>query len=289
MLSRFHVPRALSSFPVPRAVARAHTTVLVSLTLGLVLCAPALAGPVAHSAQSAAAAVARALGLSKSASVAAGRALVLAQRAQREAHAALVLAKGAGAQQPAGSNATQGGAGLAGPQGPTGSQGAAGSIGPQGPAGPIGPQGPAGAAGPRGGVGAQGLAGSALGYSRLINYTGPEGEAWHSDDATSTFDGDATLTNPRPGVFCYTGLPFQVHNVVATLGNTGTPVSPTPLDVVQVDMPDPGIPRNLDADCPPAENAQPGQHADVAVYVRNAATGALVEPPHTAVIFVLFN
>ncbi len=232
------------------------------LALVLAMSAPTLARPLSNSAHSLAASVARALGLSRSAETTAKQALALSAQARREAQAA--LAKGA----------------------------AGGSIGPQGPAGPAGPAGPQGAAGSQGATGSagpQGPPGSAIGYSRLINFKGPLGEEWHSDDATSTFDGDATLTNPSPGVFCYTALPFTVHNVVATLGNTGTPGVKTPLDVVQVDIPDPGVPRNLDADCPPARNAQPGKHADAAIYVRRADTGEPVDPPHSAAIFVLFN
>lgn len=231
-----------------RALRPPNLIALVALVLAM--STPTLGEPIVHTARSLASTVGRAFALSRSANSTAKKAMLNSTKARQEARAA--LAKG----------------------------GAPGSVGPAGPGGPPGPAGPQGE---RGKVGTQGPPGSALGYSRL---TYLQGVGWHSDDATSTFDGDVTLTNPSEGVFCYTALPFAVHNVVATLGNTG---ATTPLDVVQVDTPDPGVPRNLEGDCPPETNAKRGRQADAAVYVRQADIGALHDPPHSAVIFVLFN
>jgi hypothetical protein len=242
---------------------------LIALTaLVLVMSTPSLAQPAAHTAQSLATNVVKALGLSRSASATAKKALAESTQARHEAHAA--LAKG----------------GPAGPSGPAGQGGPPGSVGPGGPAGSQGPAGPQGVRGP---AGEQGPPGSALGYSQVAFFNDGGGAAWHSNDVYSTFDGDATFTNPSTGIFCYAALPFTVHNVVATLGD---PRASSPLDVVHVDMATTSPAHPIDGeDCPPAgthHHAQ-DQPADVALYVRSVTDGALVEPPDSAVIFVLFN
>jgi hypothetical protein len=226
------------------------------VALVLAMSTPTLARTSTGRAPSLAASIAKAIGLSKSARVTADRALANSANAARDAQAALV--KG-------------------------------GSAGPAGPQGSAGPQGMPGVEGPKGNVGPQGPPGSALGYSQVSYYNDGGGEMWHSNDVYSTFDGDATFTHPSTGIFCYAALPFAVHNVVATLGNTG---ASTPLDVVQVDMAATVPPHAIsETDCPPTgggHNAQE-QIADAALYVRRADTGALIDPPTTATIFVLFN
>ena len=224
---------------------------IVLAALVFAMSAPTVAQTAVHKAPSVAASVARALALSRSASAAADRALAGSTAAQQAAQAA--LAKG----------------------------------GPPGPQGAPGAQGPAGAQGAKGNAGPQGPPGSALGYSQVAYFNGGGGPTWHSNDAYSTFDGDAAFSHPSTGVFCYAALPFAVHNVVASLGNTG---ATTPLEVAQVQMATPEHPIDP-SDCPPTgpnHNAQ-DQPADAAVYVRRADNGVLADPPTTATIFVLFN
>ncbi len=233
--------------------------VIALVALLLAMSSSTFAQPLARGASSVATRVSQALGLSKAANANAKKALVNANKARQEAHAA--LAKG-------------------GPVGPPGSQG------PAGLQGPIGPQ---GATGLQGTPGSQGPAGSALGYSRIIHTGEPD---WFSDDATSTFDGDEHVFEPEgtKGIFCYTALPFTVHNVLATLGTDSGKAEPTePVDVAQTDMRDPN--HSLDEECPPADKANPqkGHSSEAAVLVREAASGELVDPPQTDAIFVLFN
>jgi len=211
-------------------------------------CAPAFAQPVADTAQSVASSLSRALGLSKAANASAKKALAESKLARAEARAASAKA---------------------------GPAGATGASGPQGPAGLEGPTGPKGSAGP------QGPPGSALGYSRVVY----ENNVWRSDDAYSSanVDSDENFTNHNTGVFCFTGLPFAVHNVQVTLGETGA----TPLSV-EAELPNTVTHTNLDAACPPETNAKAGQHADAVVYVRNSE-GKPQEPPQTSSVFVLFN
>jgi hypothetical protein len=79
---------------------------------------------------------------------------------------------------------------LVGPQGPTGQQGATGDTGATGPQGP---------------------AGGALAYAH-VNYDGTVDLA-NSKNVTA-----ANVASPIPGVYCFTGLSFTPHNLVATLG-----------------------------------------------------------------------
>lgn len=79
---------------------------------------------------------------------------------------------------------------LVGPKGPTGQQGATGDTGATGPQGP---------------------AGGALAYAR-VNYDGTV-DIGNSKNVTA-----ANVSSPLPGVYCFTGLSFTPHNLVATLG-----------------------------------------------------------------------
>jgi Collagen triple helix repeat (20 copies) len=111
-----------------------------------------------------------------------------------------------------------GAAGPRGPQGPKGDTGTPGTTGPAGPAGatgdvgPAGPQGPTGDSGPVGPTGPPGPAGEAVGYAHIL-----------SDGSVDTNDskniGSANVASPFPGVYCFTGLSFTPHNLVAMLGN----------------------------------------------------------------------
>jgi len=223
-------------------------TLIALAALVLAMSAPSLAQTTADSVSGLAASVARALQLSGSTHATAARALSLARTAQREAHAALTKS---------------------------------GSAGPAGPQGVPGPEGSAGTQGLRGSVGPPGSPGSAIGYSRIVY----ENNEWRSDDAYSspTIDGDENVTNPKPGIYCYTGLPFAVHNVVATLGNTEGE-----LLNVEDEVPNTLTHSNLDKDCPPEANSKKGQSADAVVYVRNGKD-ELTDPPRTSSVFVLFN
>jgi hypothetical protein len=153
--------------------------------------------------------------------------------------------------------------------------------GPQGPQGVQGPQGPQGLQGPKGQNGAPG---SAVGYARLLYSEAEKG--WRADDATSTFDGDETTRRVAPGVFCFSDVGFIVHNVQATLGNTEPTAPPEPVDVVQAELAE--TEGSLNAVCPTEKTAQ-NLPAQAAVFVRNSATGALVDPPQTTDIFVSFD
>jgi hypothetical protein len=158
---------------------------------------------------------------------------------------------------------------------------AAASLAKGGPQGPQGPQGSVGPPGPKGLTGTQGPAGSAIGYTRL-RY---EEAHWRSDDAYSlNVDGDENVSHPHPGVFCFSGLPFKVHNIQATEG--ATPESE--VLTVQADLPDTVIKMDLHELCPPEENAKKGLQADAVVLIRGAA-GKLVDPPTSASVYVLFN
>lgn len=115
---------------------------------------------------------------------------------------------------PAAKIALKGQAGAKGDPGPAGAKGDPGPAGAAGPAGPPGATGAAGPAGPAGAKGDQGAPGAALGYAEV--------NAGAIVAANSKNIAPANLTNPDPGVFCFSGLSFTPHNVVATFLTSGS-------------------------------------------------------------------
>ena len=84
-----------------------------------------------------------------------------------------------------------------------------GHRGPRGATGAHGPQGPAGPAG------------TALGYAH-VNSDGTL-DAANSSGVTAT-----NFTHPGPGEYCFQGLGFTPHNVVATIDSAGAGSTPGP-------------------------------------------------------------
>jgi len=99
--------------------------------------------------------------------------------------------------------------GKAGKAGPTGN---AGATGKEGPAGKDGRDGAPGATGKEGTRGPEGAPGSALAYAH-VNANG-------TLDTTNTSSNieSGNVTHTVTGVYKFTGLPFAVHSVDATLG-----------------------------------------------------------------------
>ena len=112
-------------------------------------------------------------------------------------------------------------AGATGKEGPAGKEGAPGTTGKEGPRGQegvpgtTGKEGPPGKEGPKGekGIeGHEGPPGSALAYAH-VNANG-------TLDTTNTSSNieSGNVTHTVTGVYKFTGLPFAVHSVDATLG-----------------------------------------------------------------------
>jgi Collagen triple helix repeat (20 copies) len=125
----------------------------------------------------------------------------------------------------------RGARGAAGPAGPTGPQGPAGNLGATAAADPHGEPGPRGEAGQKGEPGATGNPGASgatgpIGQTGAIGATGEAGSALAYAHVGVTgaievansknFQG-VTVENPEPGVYCFAGLSFTPHNVVATI------------------------------------------------------------------------
>ena len=102
-----------------------------------------------------------------------------------------------------------------GPRGPAGAAGAAGPAGSAGPAGAagaagaVGATGPAGAAGAVGATGPAGANGTAVAYARVL--ANGTLDATQSKGITA-----ANVSHPATGSYCFSGLSFTPHNVVAS-------------------------------------------------------------------------
>jgi hypothetical protein len=167
--------------------------------------------------------------------------------------------------------------------------------GPVGAPGPAGPAGPAGATGAQGLRGAQGAPGSGLGYAGIEYCPNPTGcedfgqEGWFSSDDSNSTGIDNTVNFWTPagthGIFCYRGLPFTAHVVMATIGRV--PATDPAHDTTAYTLEG----RAGSVEHPLTECAFPAGTDDAhtaAVFYRDA-TGALAEPDHDARIYVLFG
>jgi hypothetical protein len=161
--------------------------------------------------------------------------------------------------------------------------------GPQGLPGAAGPQGPAGAKGDRGLTGSAGKPGSGLGYAQ-IEYCGDtqcedfHGPGWFSSDDTNSpgIDNSVNFRDPAGvGVFCYLGLPFSPHVVMANIGTVGDPDVPIPYLVSAWT----GADHPLDECAFPADT---DSATTAAIYVRDM-TGALTDPSTDLRLWELFG
>ena len=200
------------------------------------------------------------------------RALKIGKQADKRSKQALAAAKKAAAK-----------AAVPGPPGPPGATGQAG------PAGPQGEQGLRGTAGEKG---------SGLGYAQ-IEYcpVGPptgcedfgDGPGWFSSDDTNSPGIDNTVNFVDPaenvGVFCYRGLPFTPHVVMAATMTVGDATAAGAKDVYFVQG------RAGSAEHPLPECHFPGgtdNAKTAAVFVRDG-TGTLTDPDTDVRVAVLFG
>jgi hypothetical protein len=105
--------------------------------------------------------------------------------------------------------------GKTGKTGAAGTTGAIGKEGPQGKEGTAGKEGPLGKEGAAGKEGKEGAAGSAIAYAHVL--ANGEVEKGSSKNITS-----ANVTSPVTGVYCFKGLGFTPHNLVASIDWSST-------------------------------------------------------------------
>src|SRR5207253_9259792 len=115
----------------------------------------------------------------------------------------------------AGATGKEGPAGKDGAPGATGKEGLRGAEGAPGPTGKEGPAGKEGPKGEKGPEGEEGPPGSALAYAH-VNANG----TLDTTNTSGNIEG-ANVKHTVTGVYEFTGLPFAVHSVDATLGLGG--------------------------------------------------------------------
>jgi hypothetical protein len=167
-------------------------------------------------------------------------------------------------------------------------------AGPAGPTGPQGATGPTGLQGPKGDRGLTGPNGSGLGYAAIEYCASAPCEdflstGWFSSDDTNSpgIDNSVNFKTPaQAGVFCYYGLPFTPHNVMATTGTVGdaTAVAAKDIYVVQGRA---GSKEHPLTECGFANGTDDDRTA--AVFVRSVTDGSLVEPDHDVRMYILFG
>jgi hypothetical protein len=201
------------------------------------------------------------------------RALKLGKQADKRSKQALSQARKAAAK-----------AAVPGPPGATGAQGA------QGPQGPQGDPGPRGTAGEKG----SGLGYAQIEYCAVAFPPGCEdfhgGPGWFSSDDTNSPGIDNTVNFVDPaenvGVFCYRGLPFTPHVVMATTMTVGDATAAGAKDTYVVQG------RAGSDEHPLVECGFPGgtdNAKTAAVFVRDPATKDLVDPDTDVRVAVLFG